>query len=187
MKLKQLYKTYTLDELVDKYKKTHDELAFSVLYQRILLLIGRLLSKINEGIEDIEDFVFYFNERLTKLIDDFDDEKGKFVTYVCAAIKNDYINYTLYKTRKRRKPIAVYNIYDYEYKLYYYVDIYTDYRVLDLKLILSQLTNRQREILYLHYNEGFSLREIAEFYDTSVYFIKKDLRYAEETIKTKLQ
>lgn len=187
MRLKQLYKSYTIDRLVEEYKKTHDELVFSILYSRIVALISKLLAKINEGIDDIEDFIVYFHERLIHIIDGFDADKGKFLTYVSTAIKNDYTNYILYKSRKKRKPIAIYNIDDYENKLYHYVDLYNDSRILDLKIALDMLTQRQRELLYLRYNEGFSLREIAEIYQTTTHYIKKDLQNAEETIKKRLR
>lgn len=183
MRLKQLYKTYSLDELVEKYKKTHDELIFSVIYARIVGLIIKMLQHIEQDKDEIDDFIMYFNQGIINVIEKFDANKSKFMTYIIDTIRCDYINYVKYKTRQKRKPIAVLNIEDYENELYYYEDFCTNDNIAELADVLSKLTDRQREYIYLKYYVGLSSKEIADMFDVTVFHVNNYLAQIRKKIR----
>lgn len=63
------------------------------------------------------------------------------------------------------------------------IDTLTKEENLELKHILESLDKKYREVIVLHYIEGYSSKEIAHIFKTSDAAIRKRLQYAREKLK----
>lgn len=182
MNLKQLYKTYSLDELVEKYKKTRDELVFSVLYSKIMTLFYKYFASKFNSKEDAEDFILFFNQNLIKLIDMYEPKKSSFAYYIIQSMNCDFINYLQYKNRIKRKPIFIMSIDDCAKELKYEQEEISD-KIIDIRIALEKLTDMQKRCIYLRYYEGYTDKEIAKIFQVSHSYIRNYMTEIRRKIK----
>lgn len=171
-------------ELVRRYRKNGDEVAFRQLLQRHQSKIySYIYSMVGNG-EIANDI---FQETFTKVITKMDDtynEQGKWIAWVMRIAHNATIDYI----RKRKRFVDVNSNDDPDYDFY---DRVTDEDFVDaqetmefeqdkssLMRHIANLPKEQREVVMLRHYYEMSFKEIAELTDVSINTALGRMRYA---------
>lgn len=187
MRIRELYNKLSLNELAEKYKKHHDEEAFRIIYFRIVRFVFNNYRH-DASYDEINDFLFYFNEKLPALIEGYNPEKSQFQTYIFNAVKKDYINYMALLRRKKRKPANAYFVdYEDEEIIYSQEREETLMKFVDALDVISILGKRQKEIFLMKYLYGYTNKEIAQELRLSLHTVNSTLSKAHKKIRQVLR
>lgn len=90
-----------MSDLAMLYKIRRDEEIFDVLYQKIIGYVYKVSAPYFSASEQ-EEFVSYFDMFIPSLVNNFNANKGQFITYLHHTIKHKIQTYYQYKRRIKR-------------------------------------------------------------------------------------
>ena len=183
--------TLSDEELMLAYAHECNEHAFAELYARYKQSLYRYCVRMlsDEGLgADV------YQETWSKVIKARDkyQVKAKFKTYIFHVAHNLIID-SWRKRSSRGEKLEFVSIDDdrddtYSIELESNADIFAEIRseeqLIQFKLALEQIPPEQRDALLLHYEQGFTLEQIATMEDVGRETIKSRLRYAVKKLKT---
>lgn len=155
---------------------THSEDAFLELLQRFQPLLNKYARKFH----DSEEYYAELQLHLISLINSLATSNkkwtdGQIVAYIAKSIYTQFIKLSKKSAIHENKSIEFNpEIMDCSYE--------SDYEIY-LKELFLLLNKVQREVIYLHYVEGFSIQEIAQFRKTSRQAVNKIKNQALKTLK----
>ena len=171
------------DRLVEKLKK-HDEKALSQIIEQQSRFVASVIYNTSNGSlskEDIEEvtadvFVTLWNNAENA-------QEGKLKSYLCSIAKTRALNKI-----KSLKNKAVLNIDDYTPEDDFSIADETEKRDIhrELREIITEITQPDREILIRYYYYNQTVSQIAEEMNINLETVKSKLRRTREKIKTKL-
>lgn len=155
-------------------KKEFQSSIVAVLYSRHYKDILKICKNKYHSIEDIEDYLQEACYIFLKKVEE-NQKFTSFKTYILSVVNYLVLNHLKSSTEKN-KPIIEENL-DGEYYRYY-DELHRDTKVEDYEIeesiaVLRMCTEEEKQLLELRFIEGFSLKEIADYYSIPIFTIQK--------------
>ena len=177
-------KTYTDEQLVANYLKG-DEKSLEILIKRYLKLIYSFTFRFVGDGQEAEDIT---QETFVKVWRNFKkfNQKKKFKTWIFQIAKN-----TCFDFLRKKKKFSTSDLERYFYltDLNILPDEISEKATLKEKIqgATEKLSSKARQILNLYYNQGLTLREIAQTLNESINTVKSRHRRAIEILRNRLK
>lgn len=166
-----LMKLTLVEETLIQKAKMHDETSFSELMQyhgKSLYKIAKAILKNDDDVADaMQDTALTCWNKITTL-----EKEEYFKTWLIRIL----INNCRQIHRKKRQWLPMEHIEDMQTQR-------DDYNFVEWQELLNTLSKKYREVISLHYAEGFKVNEIAQILDISESTVKRRMAKAREKLK----
>jgi RNA polymerase sigma-70 factor (ECF subfamily) len=167
-------------DLIDDYE---DKIRFKELYNEYLgLIVSIARSKVHtsQDVEDaVQDTLFYIAKNFNRIGDLKSASTKCYIATITEGIAiNRYNKETKYQNYKVHSSISEDLIDGCN------LDVYD---ITDIKLVIDNLCDEYRNLIYLTYVFGYKSKEIAQVYNMSDSNVRKKLQFARAEIKKQLE
>ncbi len=176
------------EKILESYRNEDGSFLKNVIdsYTNILYNFIRRFGFNNEEAEDILQDVFI---KVWKHVDNFDEEKSSFKTWIFTITKNSI--YDALRKKKNNKIIFSLDNKDFEGNTEDVEDLQSDiFKILDteknkniLLKSIDELNEEEKTVILLHFEEGMTFKEISELFNVSLNTVKS--KYRRSLIKLK--
>lgn len=167
-------------EYVLNGKKDYFSVLMEKYHNEIFKYIYNIFGNYQTSEDLLQEVFMKVYEKLTK----FDSDKASFRTWLYRVTSNHVINYLNSKEYKKNNSLSTYEEETIEGNGSIEEDIVKEERInLVKKLIDTILKPKHKEIMYLHYFSGLSVKEIGETTEIPEKTIYKAIRTSVEKIK----
>ena len=169
--------TYELHDLILKAKNNSDDAKIAII-EKFSPIISKYSYKL--GYEDAkQDLILFVLTLIPKIPDNF-KEDAQLVSYIAKAVYCQYIKLS-------KSYCAISNVEIYSNDFFSYIPSNFQLSNVDnsvfIENLLSKLSKYHCQIIYLHYIEGYSIQELADYYHLSRQAVNKAKNSALKILK----
>ena len=173
--------TYELHNLISKAKNNSDDAKIAII-EKFSPIISKYSYKL--GYEDAkQDLILFVLTLIPKIPDNF-KEGAQLVSYIAKAVYCQYIKLS-------KSYCAISNVEIYSNDFFSYIPSNFQLSNVDnsvfIENLLSKLSKYHWQIIYLHYIEGYSIQELADYYHLSRQAVNKAKNSALKILKNEIE